>query len=125
MDLGLRGKVVVVTGASEGLGAAAARRLSDEGARLALCARRDAPLQSFAKALGGEVFAQAADVTTAADVERFIGATLERFGRIDGVLNNAGAAAGQPFEKIDDAAWEADLALKVVGASRVLRLALP
>ncbi len=128
MELGLKGKVVWLTGASEGLGAAAAQRLAQEGARLALCARGADRLQAFARSLtdgGAEVLAIPTDVSRAVELQRFAAAALERFGRVDAVINNAGTAAGQPFESIDDAAWQADLDLKLLAAVRLIRAALP
>ena len=128
MDLELGGKVVLVTGGSDGLGAAVARRLVREGARVALCARGAERLESTAAALreaGGEVLAQVADVSRPEEVDRFVEAVVARWGRVDALVNNAGTAAARPFAEVDDAAWEADLQLKLFAAVRTCRRVLP
>ena len=128
MDLELGGKVVLVTGGSEGLGAAVARRLIREGAKVALCARGAERLEATAAALraeGGDVLTVQADVSRAWEVEHFVDAAHARFGRIDALVNNAGAAAARPFASVSDAEWEADLQLKVFAAIRASRQALP
>src|SRR5690242_14196440 len=110
MDLELGGKVVLVTGGSDGLGAAVARRLVREGARVALCARGAERLEATAAALremGGDVLSRVTDVTCPEQVERFVDAAVEQWGRVDGLVNNAGTAAARPFPEVDDAAWEA------------------
>jgi NAD(P)-dependent dehydrogenase (short-subunit alcohol dehydrogenase family) len=66
-----------------------------------------------------------ADVSRAADVERLVAATLERFGRLDVLVNNAGTGAAAGFDAVDDAAWQADLELKLFGAIRCIRQCLP
>lgn len=128
MDLGLTGRVVLVTGGTDGLGFAAARRLVAEGARVAVCGR-DAARASDAgarlEAAGGEVLALTADVTRGDDLRRFADAALERWGRVDGLLNNAGGAAAGPFEQADDDAWQADFEQKVLAAVRLIRLVVP
>jgi 3-oxoacyl-[acyl-carrier protein] reductase len=128
VELGLKGRVAVVTGASEGIGRATALRLAAEGARIAICARRSEPLEKVAAEIrdqGGEVFARMADMSKAADVERFIGAVADRFGRIDILVNNAGSSIRGPFQEVEDATWQQDLDLKVFGAIRASRLAIP
>lgn len=128
MDLGLEGAVVVITGGTDGLGAALAGRLVTEGARVAVCGRSEDRVRASEDALraaGGEVLAVAADVSAPGDAERFVGAVTARWGRIDGLVNNAGRAAAEGVESISDEEWQADLDLKVTGAARMLRLALP
>ena len=129
MDLGLRGKVAIITGGSDGIGRASARLLAAEGAQLGLCARRIEPLAAVAREIeqksGAQVLASAADVTQPADVERFVSEVGARFGRIDILVNNAGTANARPFEAVDDALWSADLELKLHGAIRTIRAALP
>ncbi len=128
MDLELQGKVVLVTGGSDGLGAALATRLVDEGASVAICARGAERLATVAEGLrsaGGDVLDVAADVTDPQAVQRFVDAAAERWGRIDALVNNAGVSAASPFERIDDDAWEADLELKLLAAIRTTRSALP
>jgi NAD(P)-dependent dehydrogenase (short-subunit alcohol dehydrogenase family) len=89
---GLEGKVAVVTGAADGIGAATARRLSEEGVKLALVDVRAEPLEQVASDLGEDALALQADVSSAEDVERYTAAALERFGRIDLAMLNAGVA---------------------------------
>jgi NAD(P)-dependent dehydrogenase (short-subunit alcohol dehydrogenase family) len=128
MDLGLKGKVAAITGGSEGIGKAAAMRLAQEGAMVAICARRADVLQQAADeiaAAGGSVLAVVADVTNPADCQRFIAETVRRFGRLDILVNNAGSANANHFEAIDDEVWMQDLDLKLFGAIRCARAAIP
>ena len=96
--------VAVITGASAGIGAAAARRLSRDGYRMVLAARRGDRLGELAEELGGEDRARAvvADVTRRADVERLRDAALEAFGRIDVWINNAGRGIVRPVLELTD-----------------------
>jgi NAD(P)-dependent dehydrogenase (short-subunit alcohol dehydrogenase family) len=128
MELGLEGKVALVTGGSEGIGRATALRLAREGAKVAICARRAEVLERAAeeiRASGGDCFAHIADVTDSAQVERLVAALIEHFGRLDIVVNNAGTASAHPFEQIGDDVWQADLDLKLHAAIRTTRAALP
>jgi NAD(P)-dependent dehydrogenase (short-subunit alcohol dehydrogenase family) len=128
MDLGLNGKVAIITGGSEGIGKAAAQVLAAEGAKVVIAARRPEVLEAAAeeiRAAGGEALAIPTDVTSAAEIERLVTGTVERFGRLDIVVNNAGAGAARPFLTIDDQAWIDDLDLKLLAAIRVTRVALP
>jgi NAD(P)-dependent dehydrogenase (short-subunit alcohol dehydrogenase family) len=128
VDLGLKGKVAVVTGGTEGIGKATALRLAQEGVKVAICARRTELLDKAAAEIGktgADVLAVAADMSTAADIERFIKAVIERFGRLDILVNNAGTSARGKFLEVDDATWSADLELKLFGAIRCTRLAVP
>jgi 3-oxoacyl-[acyl-carrier protein] reductase len=94
MDLGLRGKVAIVLGASQGMGRASARALAQEGCDLALAARKAPALGDAAEAIvkecGVKVFHQACDVTRDADRESFLAETLHRYGRVDLLVNNCG-----------------------------------
>ena len=128
MELGLKGKIAVITGGSEGIGLATALRLAREGAAVALCARRKEPLDQAAarvREAGAQVLAVPADMSKKADIDRFIKAVIDRFGRIDILVNNAGTSARGKFLEIEDDAWSADLELKVFGAIRCTRLAVP
>jgi len=128
MDLGLKGKVAVVTGGTEGIGKATALKLAQEGAKVAICARRAELLDKTAGEIGktgAEVLAVAADMSKPADIERFMKAVIERFGRLDILVNNAGTSARGKFLEVDDATWSADLELKLFGAIRCTRLAVP
>jgi NAD(P)-dependent dehydrogenase (short-subunit alcohol dehydrogenase family) len=129
LDLGLTGKVAIVTGGSEGLGRATAMRFAQEGCRVAICARRKDVLERAAEAIrkqtGVQVLAQAADVTRPADVEAVVNATLGAYGGVDILINNAGTSSAGPFEQMDDAAWEADIQVKLMAAIRFCRLVIP
>ncbi|CUU55930.1 NAD(P)-dependent dehydrogenase, short-chain alcohol dehydrogenase family [Parafrankia irregularis] len=131
MDLELAGRVILVTGGSEGLGAALVRTLAAEGARVAFCARRAEALDQLADeimkagAAEADVLPVAADVTSPADLERFTELAVGRWGRIDGLVNNAGRSAAEMFDTQTDEMWSEDLELKVYGAIRLIRLALP
>jgi 3-oxoacyl-[acyl-carrier protein] reductase len=129
LELGLTGKVAIISGGSEGLGRAAAERLSREGARVAICARRKDMLERAGEEIrgrtGGEVLAQAADVTRAEDVEAFVAAVVAQFGGVDILVNNAGTSAAAAFEDVDDQAWTTDIELKLMAAIRFCRLVIP
>jgi len=128
MDLQLGDKVFLITGGSSGLGKALAERLVGEGAHVALMARNAERLASTAEALrgnGGEVLDVPGDVKRSEDIARFVEVANARWGRIDGVANNAGELAAGPFFEQDDTVWEEDLALKLMGAVRLTRMALP
>lgn len=99
MDLELKDKVVLITGGSDGLGAALVRRLATEGARVALCGRDAERVGRVVKVLGetgADVLGVPADVTRREDLERFVSAAEGRWGRIDAVVNNAGRSAAGP-----------------------------
>jgi NAD(P)-dependent dehydrogenase (short-subunit alcohol dehydrogenase family) len=126
MDLELDGKVVLVTGGTDGLGLALVDRLVAEGARVATCGRDPARLAATAERLsGGDALVERADVTSLSDLERFVATAVARWGRIDGVVNNAGKASGGTIEAVTDEAWQEDLELKVLAAARLLRLTVP
>ena len=129
LELGLNGKVAIISGGSDGMGRAAAERLAAEGVKVGICARRKDHLERAAeeirKATGGEVLAVPADVSRAADVEAVVKAVADRWGGVDILLNNAGTSNANAFETVDDATWQADFDLKVMGAVRFCRLAIP
>jgi NAD(P)-dependent dehydrogenase (short-subunit alcohol dehydrogenase family) len=128
MDLHLGGKVVLITGGTDGLGAALAARLVEEGARVAVCGRdpgRVAATEQRLRQAGGDVLAVQADVTSVSDLERFVEAAAGRWGRVDGLVNNAGKSAVGRVDQVSDEVWAEDLSLKVLGAVRCTRLAVP
>ncbi|MBV6756189.1 SDR family NAD(P)-dependent oxidoreductase [Rhodococcus opacus] len=128
MDLGLNGRVFVVTGGSDGLGYATAKSLLSEGARVAICGRDTRRLDDAAeklRAVGGDVLSVPADVTRAEDLEALVTTTVDRWGRLDGIVNAAGVHTGNRFESISDDEWIADYELKFLAAVRGIRFALP
>jgi NAD(P)-dependent dehydrogenase (short-subunit alcohol dehydrogenase family) len=129
LELGLKGKIAIVTGGSEGMGRAAAERFARSGARVTMCARRKDVLERAAedikKATGAELLPLSADMTRAADCEAVVAATVRQFGGVDILLNNAGTSSAGAFEKVSDETWQADFDLKVMGAIRMARLVIP
>jgi NAD(P)-dependent dehydrogenase (short-subunit alcohol dehydrogenase family) len=128
MDLQLEGKAFLITGGSSGLGKALAGQLVSEGARVAILSRnpeRLAEAAVFLRDAGGDVLDVPGDARSAQDLERFVEETMARWGHIDGVVNNAGELAAGSFAEHDDSVWQEDLALKLMAAVRLTRLALP
>src|SRR5262249_60707417 len=127
--LGLAGKVAIVTGGSEGLGRACVERFVRSGAKVAACARRKDVLErnmdEIRRATGGEILAMATDVTHGNEVEAFVAATVAQFGGVDILVNNAGTSQASGFEQVDEATWQDDFHLKVMGAVRLSRLVIP
>ncbi len=124
MDLGLKGKVVMVTGASRGLGRAMARAFADEGARLSICARGADALEAAAaelRAAGAEVHAQAADITDAAQMDRWVANTVERLGGVDILVNNAGGAKPGTLAELAESAWREAFELNFFSAVGMAR----
>ncbi len=129
MDLGLAGKVAVVSAASKGLGRAVATEFAREGARVAICARKQDVIArvaaEIAKQTGAEVFGVAADVSRAEDCATFVGETAKRFGGVDVLVSNAGGPPPGRFEDLDDAAWQRAVDVTLFSAIRLTREALP
>jgi 3-oxoacyl-[acyl-carrier protein] reductase len=129
MDLGLKGKVALVTGGSKGIGKAVARGLAEEGARVVICARGQGDLDravgEIAKAAGSEVFAVSGDLTNEAAVQRIVDITIGKFGRIDILVNNAGAAPGGLLLDLKEEDWAAALQLKFMGFVRCMKAVIP
>ncbi len=129
MDLELTGKVALVTGASRGIGRAIALGLAEEGTRLALCARHAGDLESavaeIRKTTGVDALTVPGDLTRVSEIERAIKMSSERFGRIDILINNAGAIRGGDFLKIPDEQWSEDWTLKLLGYIRMARAIFP
>jgi NAD(P)-dependent dehydrogenase (short-subunit alcohol dehydrogenase family) len=128
VDLELAGKAVLITGGTDGLGLALAQRLVEEGASVAICGRdgeRLAAARDSLVSMGGDVLGLQADIARAPDIQRFVGDAVAKWGKIDGIVHNAGASAAGPLEATDDAMWQGDLQLKLMGAVRLTRAALP
>jgi 3-oxoacyl-[acyl-carrier protein] reductase len=123
MDLGLRGRTAIVCGASSGLGLAAAEALADEGANVAMFARRREQLEQDAERIGA--LAVRGDVTNASDLERLVARTLQAFGGIDILVwNSGGPPAGRAGEITDDQ-LESAFELLLAPAVRLVRLVRP
>jgi NADP-dependent 3-hydroxy acid dehydrogenase YdfG len=120
----LAGAVVIVTGASSGIGAATARLLYAAGAHPVLAARRADRLAALSGELGGAL-AVAADVTDRGDIRRIAVAALDRHGRIDALVNNAGASLHFPLDRLDPEAFARALDLNVVSVLAMTQAVLP
>ena len=120
----LAGKTVIVTGASSGMGASTARLLHAAGAHPVLAARRAERLAALSEELGGTL-AVPTDVTDPAQVGELVTATLDRYQRIDGLVNNAGASLHGPLDQVDLAEFGRILQLNVVGLLAVTQAVLP
>lgn len=128
LELGLNGKVAIVTGATQGIGRATALRLAAEGTKVVVCARGRDRLDALVaeiRAAGGAAHAVAADVSRAEDCARIVAEATTAFGGVDILVNNAGTAQTGPFETTGDDVWQADLDLKLFAAIRLIRLAVP
>ncbi|HEX2171793.1 MAG TPA: SDR family NAD(P)-dependent oxidoreductase [Dehalococcoidia bacterium] len=129
MDLRLRGKRAIVTGAGVGIGRAIAAELAREGVSVAICARSAETLQAAAKEIeaetGSRVVPIAADMRDLADIGRFVDEAASALGGIDIVVNNAGASVRLSFAERPDEDWQDAMLLKFHGYVRVSRAALP
>src|SRR6478672_11092336 len=125
MDLGLKGKVAMVGGASKGLGFAVAQALAAEGAIVSISSRNDTAIQSAAAKLGGPSFGMAADVKSAAAIQRWAEVTIERFGGVDLLFANAGGPPAGPALSFDDAAWQDAVNLLLFSTLRMVRAVVP
>jgi 3-oxoacyl-[acyl-carrier protein] reductase len=129
MDLGLQGKVAIITGSSKGIGLETALHLVKEGADVTICARNEDRLREAAAYIfektGKEVLYIVTDVTKEEDCKRVVEATVEKYGRLDILVNNAGTAQAHAFENVDAALWQQDLDLKLFGAIHCARHAVP
>lgn len=118
MDLHLTDKVVVVTGGSSGVGLATVRALHDEGALIATCSRDPDNLHAAVESVGvppERILAQVADVRSSREVDSFIQATIRKFGRIDGLVNNAGRSLMKTIHETSADEWADELDLKFKG----------
>lgn len=129
MDLGLKGKVALITGGSKGIGFHTAEELSKEGAKVAICARNLKSLELAAKQFlektGKKVYYLSADITKKEDCERIVMQTAKHYGRLDILINNAGTSSANSFEQIDTELWQHDLDLKLFGAIHCSKYAIP
>jgi len=129
MDTNLVGKTALITGGSLGLGKAMAQSFYQEGAKVAILARRQAPLDAAVADIqageGGEIAAFVCDVTDVHSIQSVHSTIVDRFGGIDILVNNAGQSATGPFLEISDEQWQNDIDLKLMAAVRLTRLVWP
>src|SRR5215218_1387546 len=123
MDLELRDKVCVVTGASSGIGLEAARRLAAEGAQVLMVARDPDRLERAATEIGADYVA--ADITDAEADERIVATCAEQMGGIDVLVNNAGTSFARPLDELTDDDWNGQWELHVMAPMRLMRAAAP
>jgi 3-oxoacyl-[acyl-carrier protein] reductase len=128
MDLGLKDKVAIITGASRGIGKGMALGLAAEGCHLAICARNPEQLEAAVaeiRAKNVNVLALPLDVTRPDHVEQLVQQTLAQFGKIDILINNVGGNRRGPFEKTADEDWEAIIGLNLMAHVRASRAVIP
>ena len=128
MDLGLKGKVVLVTGASRGIGNRIARCFAAEGADLCVCARKEEGLKAAVDELssvGVAVESYVGDMTDAGAAEEFVNVATDRFGGFDVLVNNVGGAVWTPFAEVSDEEWASVFDMSFFSAVRVSRAAFP
>ncbi|HYM14325.1 MAG TPA: SDR family oxidoreductase [Dehalococcoidia bacterium] len=132
MDLGLRGRVAIVGGASKGIGLATATLLAVEGCRVVMAARTADTLERAAQSVGSlaggtnaSVMAVTCDMSVAGDIERLVERAAGTFGGIDIVVNNAGGPPPGRFEQHDDEAWRLAIDTNLMSVVRLVRAALP
>ena len=128
MNENITGKVVVITGASSGLGEATARLLAKQGATVALAARRAERIDALAaeiNAAGGKALAVATDVTDREQVRALVDAVVKKFGKVDVMLNNAGLMPLAPLEELKTSEWDQMIDVNLKGVLNGIAAALP
>ena len=129
MDLGIKGRVALITGGSRGLGRQAALALCSEGCKVAICARSAEGLNETVeemKGLGHDVIGVQADVATVEGTKEFYQESMKTFGKVDIIVNNVGGTrGGRDFDTITDQDWQDTLDLNLLSAVRLTRLGLP
>lgn len=121
----LQDKIALITGAARGIGAAIAQAFAEEGARLALVDRDGATLEKTAGTIAGDVLACTADVAKRAEVEAAVTRTVERFGTVDILINNAGINVYDDPLKLSEADWQRCMAVNLEGPWNLIRAVLP
>jgi len=124
----IAGKVVVITGASSGIGEETARVLANEGAKVALGARRRERLDALAEAIrrdGGTAVVEATDVTRRADVDKLVQRAMDEFGRVDVMINNAGLMPVAPMEMVRVEEWDQMIDVNIKGLLYGIAAVLP
>src|SRR5262245_48334163 len=129
MDLELKGKIVLITGGSQGIGAATAASFAGEGATVAISARDGAALEQRAKEIarntGAQVLPVVCDLTHADQIDSMVRQVVERFGTVHVLVNNAGGPPAGPADRLTDADWQRAFDLTLMSAVRTTRAVLP
>lgn len=128
MENNIKGKVVVITGASSGMGEAAAKHLAQLGAAVVLGARRTDRIEKLAKEIqesGGKALAIATDVTQRDQVKKLVDTAVEKFGRVDVILNNAGVMPLSPMDRINVEEWNTMIDVNIKGVLNGIAAVLP
>jgi 3-oxoacyl-[acyl-carrier protein] reductase len=129
VDLGIKGRSAIVTGASRGIGWETARQFLEEGVRVMICGRNEQALErardELAAATGGEVHALAADMMKPDDIARLVQSAYQRFGTVDILVNNAGQMYSGRFDVMTDEGLKEQLETKLFGFLRAIRLVYP
>ena len=129
MDLGIKGRAAIVTGASRGIGRETARQFLEEGVRVMICGRNAATLEKtraeLAQQTGGEVHAVVADMTVEADIAKLVAAAQQQFGMVDILINNAGQMYSGRFAAMTDAGLKEQFQTKIFGFLGAIRLVYP
>jgi 3-oxoacyl-[acyl-carrier protein] reductase len=129
MDLGIKGRAAIVTGASRGIGRETARQFLEEGVRVMICGRNAATIETaraeLAAQTGGAVHAVVADMTREADIVNLVDAAKQTFGTVDILVNNAGQMYSGRFAAMTDAGLKEQFETKIFGFLRAIRLVYP
>ena len=129
MDLGIKGRAAIVTGATRGIGRETARQFLEEGVRVMICGRNAVTLEQaraeLASLTGGEVYAVVADMTQEVDIAKLVKAAQQKFGTVDILINNAGQMYSGRFEVMTDAGLKEQFETKIFGFLRAIRLVYP
>jgi 3-oxoacyl-[acyl-carrier protein] reductase len=129
MDLGLKDKVALVTGASSGLGFATAQTLVQEGAKVVISSRSQERLDEAVAQIkgetGGDVVAHVCNVTEPDDIEQLVAFTAEQYGGLDILITNAGGPPGGTFDSVSFEQWDTAINLTLMSAARLIKAALP
>jgi len=129
MDLGLQNKVIMVAAASKGLGYGIAQAVAQEGAKVSIGSRTEADILAAAETLqretGAETLGSVLDARDAASISGWVEATVAKFGRVDGLVVNAGGPPAGGFDDFDDEAWQAAFELTLMSSVRMIRAVLP